>query len=435
MDAFITALQDWAAGAQIWAENMTRPRQFIQIAAILALWGISHVIARRFLQPALKRWMHGLKGLKASQLRFLIAIQQRTRMILFALLAWLTSYIIGEVTWPSRGYLIGLAATLAAAIAIVAITARLIKNPLLRNVIKYSAWAWVTLSVLGFWNQTRDILDKAVLQMGEVSISALLIAKAVILLIILLTLASWGSRLVSDRLRNVDELSPSMRVLSEKVITIALYGTAIIFAVRSIGFDLTSLAVLSGAIGIGVGFGLQKVVSNFVSGFILLLDKSIKPGDVISLGDTFGWIQSLSARYVSVVTRDGREYLIPNEDLITGQVVNWSHSNDLVRLDINFGVSYDSDPHYVRQIAIDAAKTIDRVQSDPSPVCHVVGFGDSSVDFVLRFWISDPSSGLTNIRGLVYLALWDTLKANEIEIPFPKRDVMILNDKATLPQD
>ena len=340
-----------------------------------------------------------------------------------------------EVTWPSRSYLIGLVATFVAAVTVVAIATRLIKNPLLRSLIKWAAWGWVTLTLLGFWDDTVGLLDSAAIELGGLSLSALLVVKTILLLAILLSLASWASRFSASRLKQVDDLSPSMRVLAEKMVTIALYGVAVVFTVRSVGFDLTSLTVLSGAIGIGVGFGLQKVVSNFVSGFILLLDKSIKPGDVISLGDTFGWIQSLSARYVSVVTRDGREYLIPNEDLITGQVVNWSHSNDLVRLDIDFGVSYDSDPHHVRKIAVEACRNVNRVQATPAPVCHVVGFGDSSIDMKLRIWISDPSGGLTNVRGQVFLALWDTLKEHNVEIPFPRRDVTLLNDNPKLPAD
>jgi small-conductance mechanosensitive channel len=179
---------------------------------------------------------------------------------------------------------------------------------------------------------------------------------------------------------------------------------------------------------VGLGFGLQKVVSNLVSGVIILLDKSIKPGDVISLGETFGWIQTLGARYASVVTRDGKEYLIPNEDLITGQVVNWSHSNDFVRLDIYFGTAYGDDPHVVRKLAIQAASGVKRVLTDRAPVCHIVGFGDSSVDYILRFWIKDPTGGLTNIRGNVYLALWDAFQENGISIPFPQREVLMLED-------
>jgi small-conductance mechanosensitive channel len=207
---------------------------------------------------------------------------------------------------------------------------------------------------------------------------------------------------------------------------VTLFGAAVFIGLKAVGFDLTGLAVLSGAIGVGLGFGLQKVVSNLVSGVIILLDKSIKPGDVISLGETFGWINALGARYVSITTRDGREYLIPNEDLITGQVVNWSHSNDFVRLDIHFGTSYTDDPHLVRRIAVEAAKTVPRVLNDRAPVCHITGFGDSSIDYILRFWIRDPTQGLTNIRGNVFLALWDAFRENGISIPFPQREVRLL---------
>jgi small-conductance mechanosensitive channel len=149
---------------------------------------------------------------------------------------------------------------------------------------------------------------------------------------------------------------------------------------------------------------------------------------VISLGETFGWIQTLGARYASVVTRDGKEYLIPNEDLITGQVVNWSHSNEFVRLDIYFGTAYGDDPHKVRKVAIEAAKDVGRVLRDRPPVCHIVGFGDSSVDYILRFWIRDPTGGLTNIRGNVYLALWDAFQEHGISIPFPQREVRVLGE-------
>lgn len=226
-----------------------------------------------------------------------------------------------------------------------------------------------------------------------------------------------------------------MKVLSIKAMQLLLYGIATVFGLQAIGFDITSLTVLSGAIGLGLGFGLQKVVSNLVSGVILLLDKSIKPGDVISLDETFGWISSLGARYVSVLTRNGTEFLIPNEDLITNRVINWSHSSDLVRLDIHFGVSYDSDPHEVKRVASLAPTSVSRVISRPLPVCHVTNFGESSIDLVLRFWIRDPTKGLTNVRGDVYLALWDALKEADIEIPYPRRDVTILEPIKAIPTD
>jgi small-conductance mechanosensitive channel len=210
-------------------------------------------------------------------------------------------------------------------------------------------------------------------------------------------------------------------------------------AMQALSIDLTALTVLSGAVGVGIGFGLQKVVSNFISGMIILLDESIKPGDTITLGETFGWIRELRARFVSVVTRDGREYLIPNEDFITTQVINWSFSDKFVRLDVPFGVAYDSDPHEVIGIAIEAASAVDRVASHyRPPVCWMTEFGDSSINFLLRFWIEDPQQGLTNIRGKVMLALWDAFKENDIKIPFPHREVIMktpVEVTSTEPQD
>jgi small-conductance mechanosensitive channel len=171
---------------------------------------------------------------------------------------------------------------------------------------------------------------------------------------------------------------------------------------------------------------LQKVVSNFISGIIILMDQSIKPGDTITLGETFGWIRELRARFVSVVTRDGREFLIPNEDFITTQVINWSFSDRFVRLDVGFGVSYSSDPHEVVRLAIEAAASVPRVSaSGKPPVCWLTEFGESSLDFLLRFWIDDPQQGLTNVRGQVLLAVWDSFKQHGIQIPFPHREIIM----------
>jgi small-conductance mechanosensitive channel len=283
----------------------------------------------------------------------------------------------------------------------------------------------VTLQVLGLLDAATSSLDSAGFNIGDFRLSALLVIQASVIIGVLIASARFVTSTTTSRIRANEDISPSMQVLIVKALQIGLYSAAFFVGVKTIGIDLTGLAVLSGAIGVGLGFGLQKVVSNLVSGVIILLDKSIKPGDVISLGSTFGWINSLGARYVSVVTRDGKEYLIPNEDLITGQVVNWSHSNDFVRLDINFGTAYGDNPHDVRKLAIAAAQSVDRVLTSRPTVCHIVGFGDSSVDYILRFWISDPTGGLTNIRGNVFLALWDSFAANGISIPFPQREIKV----------
>ena len=175
----------------------------------------------------------------------------------------------------------------------------------------------------------------------------------------------------------------------------------------------------------GLGFGLQKVVSNFISGIILLLDKSIKPGDVISIGDTYGWVKSLNARYVSLDTRDGIEHLIPNEELIINKVENWSYSNNRIRLKVPVGIHYKSDVRKAIQICRDAAAATDRILKDPPPVCQLRGFGDSSVDLELRMWIEDPQNGRANVISDVLLMVWDKFHEVGIEIPYPQRDLYL----------
>lgn len=413
----------------VWATtfltSLLRPWNAYQLVIALGVFATAHLFAA-LIKPRMHEWMRTREGWPKWRMRALVVFHRRLRMVFFVLLIWLVVFVMREITWPSRSYLLAIIANLAAAWLLIAFATRLIKNALMRSIVRYGAWIWVTLSITGLADKTQNLLDSVAFTMGETRLSLWLVIQAIVIVATLLTLARIISSTTAATIRSNKDISPSMQVLAIKFLQVALFGTAFFLGLRIVGVDLTGLAVLSGAIGVGLGFGLQKVVSNLVSGIIILLDKSIKPGDVISLGDTFGWINSLGARYVSVVTRDGKEYLIPNEDLITGQVVNWSHSNEFVRLDIYFGTAYSNDPHKVREIAINAAKSVDRVLSFKAPVCHIVGFGDSSVDYILRFWIRDPTGGLTNIRGNVYLALWDAFQEHGISIPFPQREVKLL---------
>lgn len=405
--------------------SLLRPWNAYQLLIAIGAFITAHLLAL-VIKPRMHDWMRGLEGWPKWRIRALVVFHRRIRMVLFVGLIWLVVFVLREITWPSRSYLLAIIANLSTAWLFIVFATRLIQNALLRGIVRYGAWIWVTLSITGLADETQAMLDSAAFTIGETRLSLWLVIQAIVILAALLTGARLISSTTAATIRRNEDISPSMQVLAIKFIQVLLFGAAFFLGLRIVGVDLTGLAVLSGAIGVGLGFGLQKVVSNLVSGIIILLDKSIKPGDVISLGDTFGWINSLGARYVSVVTRDGKEYLIPNEDLITGQVVNWSHSNEFVRLDIYFGTAYSDDPHEVREIAINAAKSVDRVLNFKAPVCHIVGFGDSSVDYILRFWIRDPTGGLTNIRGNVYLALWDAFQEHDISIPFPQREVKVL---------
>jgi len=410
---------------EIFFRSMVLPSRLWQFAIILACFAIAH-LGRALLSPRVDDWARG-RALTPWQLRLVILLRKRIRGIIFILLAWSSVLVLSQINpFYSRRFLVVLAATLVTAWLVVGLTARLIRNPFVRRIVTWGAWIYVTLHYLGWSDEAAHILDGFAIRLGGFRLSALAVIKALVLTVILITAARMISGRATAKLRHNKDISPSMAELAIKVMQVALYGAAFFIGLKSVGFDLTGLAVLSGAIGVGLGFGLQKVVSNLVSGVIILLDKSIKPGDVISLGDTFGWINSLGARYVSVVTRDGKEYLIPNEDLITGQVVNWSHSDEFVRIDLTFGTSYHDDPHKVRALAIKAAQSVGRVLKTRPTVCHITGFGESSVDYVLRFWITDPVEGLTNVRGAVYLALWDAFHENGISIPFPQREVRVL---------
>jgi len=409
---------------------LATPWALLQALVIALCYGIALLIANLVTPPLEERLRH-IES-QPQLMRVLVVPLRRLKWILFAILLWLASYLLSEVTWPSRGYYVGLASSLALAGVTIGIVSRFIRNRSLATLFAYSAWTVAALFIGGILNVALTALDTAAFTIGDFRLSLLAVFKAVLFLTILIWFALLAGNFLERRIRLNEDIAPALQVLLSKFIKFALLTVAVLGTVSAVGIDLTALTVFSGALGLGIGFGLQKIASNLISGIIILSDRSIKPGDVISLGETFGWINSLNSRYVSVITRDGVEYLIPNESFVSERVVNWSYSTKNIRLEIKFGVSYDSDPYEVRKIAVEAVSQIERVLEKPLPVCHIVGFGDSSIDLVLRFWIRDPKNGLTNIRGNVFLALWDAFKEHDIEIPYPHRQ-LIFPDNAVAP--
>ena len=417
----IRQLDNLVAHLAAWFQLIIEPWGLLQLLLIALLAALAW-FGGLYIEPPIERWVRA-RDTTLRRMRFYALVLRRIRPILFVFLGLAAVATVRQVMSPDRSHLILIAVNLVAVWVVVSITSRFIRNRLAARVIAVGAWLIAALNILNLAQTAAAVLDAAAINVGDFRISLLLLLKAGLVLWVLFWLASAVSAVSEQRLQKVEDMSPSMRVLTGKLLRIGLFALAVFVGLQSVGLDLTGLTVFSGAVGLGLGFGLQKVVSNLVSGIILLVDRSIKPGDVISLGETFGWINQLNARYVSVVTRDGREYLIPNEDLVTSQVVNWSYSDRNIRLEVPFGVSYASDPHLVRRIAVAAALRATRVLRAPAVVCHLTSFGDSSVNFVLRFWISDPAQGVVNVKSDVLLALWDALKENGIEIPFPQRDV------------
>ncbi len=309
---------------------------------------------------------------------------------------------------------------------IVRVLVQFIQNKAIRGILVPVIWLVAAFSILGVMDEVSAVLDAAGVDIGKQRISALTLTKGLLAICFLIYLANLVSSLLENKVNRTESFSNVSKVLVVKTIRIGLITLAILVGVTTAGIDLSLLAVFSGALGLGIGFGLQKGISNLFSGFLLLLDKSIKPGDVIELQNgAFGWVAHMGGRFTEIVTRDNKSFLIPNEDFITQPVVNWSHGNSLIRIEVKFGVSYESDPRAVKQLVEAAACKPNRVVAHPAPVCHLVAFGDSSVDFSLRFWITDAHEGLTNVRSAVMFEIWDVFKENDIAIPYPHREVFL----------
>ena len=457
-----------ASYGQVAWNYLSSPVVLTQLGMIAVLF-LSAWMASRRVEPQLLKWVGGLDlgGMPLVQ-RLATEFSSRLEWLFFvALLA--VAYLISAATnWPPEtlpadvlppdaaaaaatalptdtaaaaadasrvegSHLFYYAMVLAAAWLAINVVSHLSRSRTIGLAFALIAWAYVAAVVLGVADVATEILD-AGFNIGTFRLSLLSVLQVVFLLGGLLWLSAAVGNFLDRRIQNIEDITPSLRVLIGKILRIALIVIAATIALSGMGIDLTALTIFSGAVGVGIGFGLQKVVSNFISGIIILMDHSIKPGDTVTLGKTFGWIRELRARFVSVITRDGREFLIPNEDFITTEVVNWSFSDQYVRLDVLFGVAYDSDPHEVERIAIEAASSVERVEDRPPPrgskqprppVCWLIGFGESSLEFKLRFWISDPQEGTTNIRGKVLLAVWDAFKENGIRIPYPHREIIM----------
>jgi small-conductance mechanosensitive channel len=273
-----------------------------------------------------------------------------------------------------------------------------------------------------------DTLDALALQAGSfrVSLWDLLVSGLVIAGVVIV--AWFASRTARAALSRATRLDEAQRLLFSKLISLGVWLIAILIGIDILGIDLTALTVFSGAFGLAVGFGLQKTFGNLLAGIILLMDRSIKPGDVIAIADqtgkeTFGQIRKIGIRAVSITTRDQREYLIPNENLMTNMVENWSYSSRNVRVQVEVGIAYGSDIAIAEQLMLEAVKSARRVLESPAPAVWLKGFGESSVDFTIHCWIADPEQGVGNVRSDVLKTLWRLFKENGIEIPFPQRDV------------
>jgi small-conductance mechanosensitive channel len=327
--------------------------------------------------------------------------------------------IAGRLHWPNHGIRIFLSLFLAW--VIIRLLTSQMRNRTLARLFSVIIWGIAALDIVHVLIPLLAVLNSIDLSIGSVKLTALSLIQGGLILVVLFWLAKKISVFFGHWIKTVQNVTPSVQVLLHKLMGIFLFTLVVVAVLYYLGINLTAFAVFSGGIGLGIGFGLQKVFANLISGLIILADKSIKPGDVIQLGDTYGRINFLGGRYISVVTRDAKEYLIPNEDLIINQVVNWSYSNNLLRLKIPVGIGYDSPIPQAMDLMRQAAAEVERVLTDPEPACLLLGFGDNSVNFELRVWIRDPQNGIANVKSQVLVGVWERFHAQGIELPFPQR--------------
>ncbi len=412
---------------------LQQPALWYQLVAVFAAltlaWGLNRVLAKRLNDS-------GGKGLRH------VALHSSQRIVLpfsLAALLALTAEAFASAQLPAQllKFLVPIALALGVVRLLVYILRKaFLSSPIVKSaepVITTSVWLLVVLHLAGWLPPLLQMMDALAFTLGESRLSLLSAVKLLLVVILAFTLALWLAELLNQRLRNAKHISPSMQVGFSKVAKVALITLAFLVALNAVGINLSSLTVFGGALGVGLGFGLQRIASNFISGFILVLDRSVKPGDVISVGDNFGWVHELKARYVVVRNREGVDTLIPNENLITSEVINWSYEDRNVRVKILVQVSYNDDPEQAMALMLQCANSSKRVLSEPAPTVMLKSFADNGIELELRVWIADPEYGADTVRSDINVAIWRAFKQSGITIPYPQRDLHIKSGLPTLP--
>ncbi|KAA0072784.1 mechanosensitive ion channel domain-containing protein [Tardiphaga sp. P9-11] len=410
------------ATARSFGAEVTSPWFYLQLGLMMAGGGIAFAIGAAVRSRVDMTSL--AMGWPAPLRMFMRILVGSAATAAFAILMSLDRVIMLSVTWPSRSYLLSVAAKLALAWLVIRLVTSVIRNEFLVRLVSISAWLVAALSIIGQLQPTITMLDANGIDLGGLRLTPLLLIKLGVLLAVALWLSNIASNFLEGRIRQSHDLTPSIQVLLIKLVRLLLMVFAVALVMGAVGINLSALAVFSGAVGVGIGFGLQKIVANFISGVILLADKSVKPGDLVTIGDSSGRISAMNTRYISVAAGDGREFLIPNEDLITQKVVNWTYTDKDTLVKVNFSANYDADPRVVCKLAIDVATASPRANTAKTPNCILTEFAEAGMKFSLTFWIDSPD-GMDAVKSEVMLGLWDAFKREGIRVPYPVRELKI----------
>jgi small-conductance mechanosensitive channel len=411
------ALEGLGIGWPIYADGVSAAAAAILVALI---WGISHLLSGRVGPPAAAFWERraGARGEGLAP-----RMCDLTRHF-FAVI--LLGIAFNVDSWrPLAALIIGISLACGAALLIKSVMRGLHMAPWMALLLGGAAFAAILARSVGGLQPITELFDKVGFDVGSRRISLLAVIEVLLTLVALYVVVVLINRIVGQTIKRTSGLDATQQLLAQKLAGVAILVAAFFIGIDLIGIDLTALAVFSGAFGLAVGFGLQKTFGNLIAGIILLMDRSIKPGDVIVVGDSFGHVSKIGVRAVSIVTRDGKEHLIPNENLMTQEVENWSYSSRDVRVHIPVGIAYDCDLPLAQRLMVQAASESKRVLEAPGPRVWLRAFGESSVDHEILVWISDPEAGVGNVQSEILNRLWVLFKENGVQIPFPQRDIRV----------
>jgi small-conductance mechanosensitive channel len=396
----------------------------IVIIACCAAWAINGLLRARVMRHAPEHWKLGIGGINR---------------VLFPL-STLLFVLIGKsilAYWQQTTFLLLVSKLLLAmaVIRLVVYALRYIIEPggmlkTLENSIAGTIWILLALHLSGILPEILAALESIKFNIGKNPINLLIALQGLLTIVITIFIALWGSRIFENRLLRVHNINMNLRVVLAKLLRVILLFIAILIALSAVGLDITMLSVFGGALGVGLGFGLQRIASNYVSGFIILLDKSMQIGDVVTIDMHYGVVSDLRTRYLVLRKLDGTEVIIPNETMITNPVINHSFTDHKARVQLPIQVSYDSELEVAMQLMREAAERHPRVLVEPAPSVQIRGFGESGIDLMLIVWIPDPEEGSAALQSEIYLEIWQAFKQNNISIPYPQREVRILNVNA-----
>lgn len=396
--------------------------QWIVLFAAFALaWIVNGALRVYVMRHAPERWKVGIGGVN----RVLFPLST----LLFVLIGKL---ILSD--WQHTGLLM-LASQLLLAMAVIRLivyAVRYIIEPggmlkALENSISGSIWIVMALHLSGILPGILNTLEDIKFNIGKNPVNLLLALQGLLTILVTIFIALWFSRVIENKVMRVENINMNVRVVLAKLLRIFLLFIAVLIALSAVGLDITMLSVFGGALGVGLGFGLQRIASNYVSGFIILLDKSMQIGDVVTIDNHYGVVSDLRTRYLVLRKLDGTQVIIPNETLIINPVINHSFTDHRARVQMPIQVSYDSPLETAMQLMQDIAHAHPRVLVEPAPAVQIKGFGESGIDLILNVWIPDPEEGSSALQSEIYLKIWQAFKVNNISIPFPQREVRILN--------